>query len=51
MNWKCVFLTMYVSDILLSSSDVSLLLQTKKLLSSNLTSLYISVEHQGIEVH
>jgi hypothetical protein len=35
---------MYVGDILLSSSDVILLLQTKKLLSSKLTSLYISVK-------
>jgi hypothetical protein len=46
-NWKHVFLIMYVDDILLSSSDVSLLLQTKKLLCSNLTSLYISVKHHS----
>ena len=33
-NGKCIFLVLYVDDILLSSSDVSLLLETKKFLSS-----------------
>jgi len=32
---KFIFLILYVDDILLASSDVSLLLETKKLLSSN----------------
>jgi hypothetical protein len=45
-NWKCVFLIMYVGNILLSGSDVSLLLQTNKILSSKLTSLHISEEYQ-----
>jgi hypothetical protein len=38
---------MYVGDILLSSSDISLLLQTKKILSSKLTSFHISVKYQS----
>ena len=33
-NGKCIFLVLYVDDILLASSDVSLLLETKKFLSS-----------------
>jgi hypothetical protein len=32
---KFIFLILYVDDILLSSSDVSLLLETKRFLSSN----------------
>jgi hypothetical protein len=48
-NWKHFFLVMYVVDILLSSSDVCLLLQTKNLLSSNLTSLYILVKHHSFK--
>ena len=32
---KFIFLILYVNDILLASSDVSLLLETKKILSSN----------------
>jgi hypothetical protein len=40
---------MYVDDILLSSSDVNLLLQTMKLLPSKLTSLYISVKHHSFK--
>jgi hypothetical protein len=34
-NGKFIFLILYVDDILLASSDVSLLLETKKFLSSN----------------
>jgi hypothetical protein len=34
-NGKYVFLILYVDDILLASSDVSLLLETKKFLSSH----------------
>jgi hypothetical protein len=34
-NGKFIFLVLYVDDILLASSDVSLLLETKKFLSSN----------------
>ena len=33
-NRKYIFLVLYVDDILLASSDVNLLLKTKKLLSS-----------------
>ena len=33
-NGKCIFLVLYVDDILLTSSDVNLLLETKKFLSS-----------------
>jgi hypothetical protein len=40
---------MYFDDILLSISDVSLLLQTKKLLSLKHTSLYISVKHHSFK--
>jgi predicted tellurium resistance membrane protein TerC len=43
------FLIMYVGNILLSSSDVNLLLQMKKILSSKLTSLYISVKHHSFK--
>ena len=32
---KYIFLILYVDDILLASSDVSLLIETKKFLSSN----------------
>ncbi|KAM0893325.1 hypothetical protein ACQ4PT_025194 [Festuca glaucescens] len=35
-NGKFIFLILYVNDILLASSDVSLLLETKKFLSSNI---------------
>ena len=34
-NGKFIFLILYVDDILLTSSDVNLLLETKKFLSSN----------------
>ena len=34
-NGKFIFLILYVDDILLASSDVNLLLKTKKFLSSN----------------
>ena len=34
-NGKYIFLILYVDDILLASSDVNLLLETKKFLSSN----------------
>ena len=34
-NGKCIFLILYVDDILLASNDVSLLIETKKLLYSN----------------
>ena len=33
-NGKCIFLVLYVDDILLASSDVNLLLEIKKFLSS-----------------
>ena len=36
-NKKYIFLILYVDDILLASSDVNLLLETKKFLSSNFT--------------
>ena len=35
-NGKFIFLVLYVDDILLASSDVSLLLETKKFCSQNL---------------
>ena len=35
-NGKFIFLVLYVDDILLASSDVSLLQETKKFLSSKL---------------
>jgi predicted tellurium resistance membrane protein TerC len=41
------FLIMYVGNILLSGSDVNLLLQTKKILPSKITSLHISVKYQS----
>jgi hypothetical protein len=34
-NGNFIFLILYVDDILLASSDVNLLLETKKFLSSN----------------
>ena len=34
-KWKIYFPILYVDDILLASSDVGLLLETKKFLSSN----------------
>jgi hypothetical protein len=34
-NGKYIFLILYVDDILLASSDVNLLMETKKFLSSN----------------
>jgi hypothetical protein len=34
-SWKFIFLILYMDDILLASSDVSLLLETKRFLSSN----------------
>jgi hypothetical protein len=34
-NGKFIFLILYVDDILLTSSDVSLLLETKRFLTSN----------------
>ena len=52
-NGKFIFLILYVDDILLASSDVSLLLETKKFLSSNFNmkdpgeALFVL----GIEIH
>ena len=40
-NEKFIFLILYVDDILLASSDVNLLLETKKFLSSNFDMKYL----------
>jgi hypothetical protein len=52
-NAKFIFLIMYVDDILLASSDVNLLLETKKLLSSNfdIKDLGEASFVVGIEIH
>jgi hypothetical protein len=52
-NGKFIFLILYVYDILLVSSDVSLLLETKMLLSSNLYMKDLSEASftLGIEIH
>jgi hypothetical protein len=53
MNEKFIFLILYVDDILLASSDVSLLLETKRFLSSNFDMKDLSEASFviGIEIH
>jgi hypothetical protein len=50
---KFIFITLYVADILLTSSDVSLLLETKRFLSSNfdMKDLGEASFVLGIEIH
>ena len=52
-NGKYIFLVLYVDDILLASSDVSLLLETKKFLSSKFDMKDLSEASfiLGIEIH
>ena len=52
-NGKFIFLVLYVDDILLASSDVSLLQATKKFLSSNfdMKDLGEALFVLGIEIH
>jgi hypothetical protein len=52
-NGKFIFLILYVDDILLASSDVSLLLETKRFLSSNfdMKDLGETSFVLGIEIH
>ena len=52
-NEKFIFLILYVDDILLDSSDVNLLLETKKFLSSNfdMKDLGETSFVLGIEIH
>ena len=52
-NGKFIFLILYVDDILLASSDVGLLLETKKFLSSNfdMKDLGEASFVLGIEIH
>jgi hypothetical protein len=52
-NGRYIFLILYVDDILLASSDVSLLLKTKKFLSSkfNMKDLGETSFVLGIEIH
>ena len=52
-NGKFIFLVLYVDDILLASSDVSLLLETKKFLSSKFDMKDIGEASfiLGIEIH
>jgi hypothetical protein len=52
-NGKFIFLILYVDDILLASSDVSLLLETKRFLSSNFDMKYLGEASfvLGIEIH
>ena len=52
-NGKFIFLILYVDDILLASSDVNLLFETKKLLSSNFNMKDLSEASfvLGIEIH
>ena len=52
-NGKFIFLILYVDDILLASSDVNLLLETKKFLSSNfdMKDLGEASFILGIEIH
>ena len=52
-NEKYIFLVLYVDDILLASSDVSLLLETKKFLSSkfDMKDLGEASFILGIEIH
>jgi hypothetical protein len=52
-NEKFVFLVLYVDDILLASSDVHLLLETKRFLSSHFDMKNIGEASYvlGIEIH
>jgi hypothetical protein len=52
-NGKFIFLILYMDDILLASSDVSLLLETKMFLSSNfdIKDLGEASFVLGIEIH
>ena len=52
-NGKYIFLILYVDDILLASSDINLLLETKKFLSSNfdIKDLGEASFVLGIEIH
>ena len=52
-NGKCIFLVLYVDDILLASSDVNLLLEIKKFLSSkfDMKDLGEASFVLGIEIH
>jgi hypothetical protein len=52
-NEKFIFLILYVDDILLASSDVSLLLETKRFLSSifDMKDLGETLFFLGIEIH
>ena len=52
-NGKYIFLVLYVDDILLASSDVNLLLETKKFLSSkfDIKDLDEASFVLGIEIH
>jgi hypothetical protein len=52
-NEKFIFLILYVDDILLASSDISLLLETKSFLSSNFDMKDLSETSfvLGIEIH
>jgi hypothetical protein len=52
-NGRFIFLTLYVDEILLASSDVSLLQETKKFLSSNfdMKDLGEASYVLGIEIH
>ena len=52
-NGRFIFLILYVDDILLASSDVSLLQETKKFLSSNfdMKDLGEASYVLGIEIH
>jgi hypothetical protein len=52
-NGKFIFLILYVDDILLASSDVSLLLETKRFLSSNFNMKDLGEASfvLGIEIH
>jgi hypothetical protein len=52
-NGKYIFLTLYVDDILLASSDVSLLLETKRFLSSHFEMKDLGEARfvLGIEIH
>ena len=52
-NGKYIFLVLYVDDILLASSDVNLLLETKKFLSSkfDMKDLGEASFVLGIEIH
>ena len=52
-NGKFIFLILYVDDILLASSDVNLLQEMKKFLSSNFDMKYLGEASfvLGIEIH